>query len=157
MEARQSPNANISRLEIQNYDWGLNCIHGVQSMCGTHCATSFPSPNALGATFNRDIWLGMAQVIGVETRALWLEGFVFMGVDVTDGRRRRIPHVGPALATDWTQLLVPKPRLDGYMCVVALDSRIMMILLFLFFVSVLMLLMLMMPFGFCLRICRSGA
>ena len=89
MEARQSPDSNISRLglfsyhslqhrsscqDIPNYDWGLNCIHGVQSMCGTHCATSFPSPNALGATFNRDIWLGMAQVIGIETRALWLEG-----------------------------------------------------------------------------------
>lgn len=74
MEARQSPDSNISRLEIQNYDWGLNCIHGVQSMCGTHCATSFPSPNALGATFDRSIWLGMAQVIGIETRALWLEG-----------------------------------------------------------------------------------
>ena len=42
MEARQSPDANISRLGIPNYDWGLNCVHGVQSMCGTNCPTSFP-------------------------------------------------------------------------------------------------------------------
>ena len=31
-------------------------------------------PNALGATFNRAMWLGMAQVIGLETRALFLQG-----------------------------------------------------------------------------------
>ena len=28
------------------YDWGANCIHGVQSRCGSKCPTSFPNPNA---------------------------------------------------------------------------------------------------------------
>ena len=33
--ARESPKGNISRLGIPEYDWGGNCIHGVQSRCGT--------------------------------------------------------------------------------------------------------------------------
>ncbi len=39
---------------------GTNCVHGVQSYCGTRCPTSFPSPNALGAAFNMSLWQDMA-------------------------------------------------------------------------------------------------
>ena len=58
-------------------DWGANCIHGVQSRCGTgtdgkeRCPTSFPGPNFLGATFNRSSWRAMGGVIGRELRSLW--------------------------------------------------------------------------------------
>ena len=74
--ARNSPQGNISRLGVPEYDWGGNCIHGVQSRCAPdgRCPTSFPNPNALGATFNKTVWRGMGEVIGVELRSLWLQG-----------------------------------------------------------------------------------
>ena len=73
---------NITRLGVPHYDWGLNCIHGVQSSCvntsdgKTYCPTSYPNPVNLGASFNRSSWLQMGKVIGVESRALWLAGAV---------------------------------------------------------------------------------
>ena len=78
--ARESPLGNISRLGIPEYDWGGNCIHGVQSRCGygsdgkERCPTSYPDPNYLGASFNKSVWLGMGKTIGVELRSLWLQG-----------------------------------------------------------------------------------
>lgn len=38
------------------------------------CPTSFPNPNALGATFNSSGWLEMGAIIGREMRSLWLAG-----------------------------------------------------------------------------------
>ena len=83
MTARETqglPN-NVSRIGVPRYDWGGNCIHGVQSTCvndtttGTvYCPTSYPNPVNLGAAFNRSSWLHMGKVIGVELRALWLAG-----------------------------------------------------------------------------------
>ena len=67
--ARESPKGNISRLGIPEYDWGGNCIHGVQSRCGTgsdgkeRCPTSYANPNHLGATFNRTVWNQSAKQI----------------------------------------------------------------------------------------------
>lgn len=87
LTARESPLGNISRLGIPEYDWGGNCIHGVQSRCGTRCPTSFPNPNHLGATFNRSVWLGMGHVIGVEVRSLWLQG-------VGENHGSNLPHFG---------------------------------------------------------------
>eukprot|EP01065_Artemidia_motanka_P043512 TRINITY_DN603_c0_g1_i1.p1 TRINITY_DN603_c0_g1~~TRINITY_DN603_c0_g1_i1.p1 ORF type:complete len:790 (+),score=175.63 TRINITY_DN603_c0_g1_i1:58-2370(+) len=89
MVARESPKGNISRLGIPEYDWGGNCIHGVQSRCTVDgvCPTSFPNPNALGATFNRSVWKGMGQVIGLELRALWLMG-------VGENHDNNLPHIG---------------------------------------------------------------
>ena len=78
LAARGSPRGNITpvpSLGVPAFDWGLNALHGVQSSCGSaSCATSFPMPNALGATFNTSLVKDMAAVIGVELRALWLEG-----------------------------------------------------------------------------------
>ena len=34
--ARNSPRGNVSRLGVPEYDWGGNCIHGVQSRCATN-------------------------------------------------------------------------------------------------------------------------
>ena len=74
------PPGNISRLGLPEYDWGLNCIHGVQSTCGFNtkgdpaCPTSFPNPNALGATWNSTLWREIGAIIGIEARALWLQG-----------------------------------------------------------------------------------
>ncbi|CAJ1462244.1 unnamed protein product [Effrenium voratum] len=80
MVARLSPLGNVSRLGLPQYDWGANCVHGVQSRCGTgsdgkdRCPTSFPNPNHLGAAFNESAWWTMAHVIGVELRSLWRQG-----------------------------------------------------------------------------------
>ena len=74
------PAGNISRIGLPEYDWGVNCIHGVQTTCGTNtqgkivCPTSFPNPNALGASFNRTMFREIGAIIGLELRALWLQG-----------------------------------------------------------------------------------
>eukprot|EP00005_Dracoamoeba_jomungandri_P001204 CAMPEP_0174250708 /NCGR_PEP_ID=MMETSP0439-20130205/795_1 /TAXON_ID=0 /ORGANISM="Stereomyxa ramosa, Strain Chinc5" /LENGTH=619 /DNA_ID=CAMNT_0015330847 /DNA_START=27 /DNA_END=1882 /DNA_ORIENTATION=+ len=74
LTARYSPKGNISRIGLPAYDWGVNCIHGVQTNCGTKCPTSFPGPNALGASFNMSLVKQMGHIIGVELRSLWLQG-----------------------------------------------------------------------------------
>ena len=38
------------------------------------CPTSFPNPNALGATLNKSLWHSMGSIIGTELRSLWLQG-----------------------------------------------------------------------------------
>ncbi|KAE9347208.1 putative exo-1,4-beta-xylosidase [Phytophthora fragariae] len=74
LTARASPKGNMSSIGLPEYNWGANCVHGVQSTCGTNCATSFPNPVNLGAIFDPQAVHDMAQVIGWELRALWLEG-----------------------------------------------------------------------------------
>jgi len=75
------PGSNISRIGLPEYDWGVNCIHGVQTSCvlykgQTLCPTSFPNPVNFGMTFNSTLFLNLAQVISTELRALWLLGAV---------------------------------------------------------------------------------
>jgi len=71
---------NLSFFPIDNADWGMNAIHGVQSSCvkdtdGTvYCPTSFPNPVNFGTTFNDSLALEMGAIIATETRALWLAG-----------------------------------------------------------------------------------
>jgi beta-D-xylosidase 4 len=87
--ARQSPKGNISRLGIPEYDWGGNCVHGVQSRCSPdgRCPTSYPNPNLMGSSFNRSVWRQMGSVIGVELRSLWLQG-------VGEAHENNLPHIG---------------------------------------------------------------
>lgn len=87
LTARESPLGSIPRLGIPEFDWGTNCIHGVQSRCGDRCPTSFPNPNAQGAAWNRSLWQDMARVTGIELRALWLAGY---GENHDDN----LPHLG---------------------------------------------------------------
>ena len=74
------PPGNITRIGLPEYDWGVNCIHGVQTTCNKNtkgevvCPTSFPNPNALGAMFNRTMFREIGAIIGLELRALWLQG-----------------------------------------------------------------------------------
>jgi beta-D-xylosidase 4 len=87
--ARESPKGNISRLGIPEYDWGGNCIHGVESRCAPdgRCPTSWPNPNALGATFNKTVWRSMGSAMGLELRSLWLQG-------VGENHDSNLPHIG---------------------------------------------------------------
>jgi len=74
------PSGNISRLGVPSYDWGLNCIHGVQSSCVkgkdgvTYCPVDFPNAVNLGASWNNSMWETMGRIIGVENRALYVAG-----------------------------------------------------------------------------------
>ena len=35
--ATESPEGGADYIGVPEYDWGTNCIHGVQSRCGTKC------------------------------------------------------------------------------------------------------------------------
>ena len=87
--ARESPKGNVSRLGVPEYDWGANCVHGVQSRCSAEgrCPTSYPNPNTLGASFNKTVWQQMGSVIGLELRSLWLQG-------VGEAHDDNLPHLG---------------------------------------------------------------
>ena len=87
--ARESPKGNVSRLGVPEYDWGANCVHGVQSRCSPEgrCPTSYPNPNTLGASFNKTVWQQMGSVIGLELRSLWLQG-------VGEAHDDNLPHLG---------------------------------------------------------------
>ncbi len=87
LTARESPLNFISRLGIPEYDWGANCIHSAQARCGSACATVFPEPNALGASFNKTLISNMSFAIGLELRSLWLQG---LGED----HNSNLPHLG---------------------------------------------------------------
>ena len=45
----------------------------MQVACGTHCATNYPLPVAVGASFNMTLVHALAHMMGVELRALRLE------------------------------------------------------------------------------------
>ena len=87
LTARQSPLNYIPRLGIPEYDWGTNCIHSVQSRCGSNCATLFPEPNGLGCTWNKTLIRNISTAIGLELRALWLEG-------IGEYHLSNLPHIG---------------------------------------------------------------
>jgi len=71
MTARHS--APIPDLGVPAYDWGVNSIHGDQVSCGTNCATNYPTPTAIGATFNVSLVRSLSRMMAVELRALRLE------------------------------------------------------------------------------------
>ena len=73
------PTSAVPELGLPDWDWGLNCIHGVQSGCVSQgdtvfCPTSFANPVNFGATWNDSHAFNMGVVIAEETRALWLAG-----------------------------------------------------------------------------------
>ena len=77
---KDGPLNNISRIGVPEYDWGVNCLHGVQTSCtllpdgSTRCPTSFPNPVNFGFTWNRSLAYDLGAVIATELRALWLAG-----------------------------------------------------------------------------------
>ena len=92
MTARHS--APIHSLGIPAYDWGVNSIHGIQTSCGTRCATNYPLPVAIGATFNMSLVQSLSRMMAVELRALRLEGAC------EKHRRRRLETMDDRLANE---------------------------------------------------------
>ena len=79
LTARNDGRSALPLLGVPEYDYGLNCIHGVQSGCVSQgdtvfCPTSFANPVNFGATWNDSHAFNMGVVIAEETRALWLAG-----------------------------------------------------------------------------------
>jgi len=74
------PASNVSRIGLPEYDWGVNCIHGVQTSCvqlssgEVKCPVSFPNPVNYGMTFNDSLFFDLGRIIATELRALWLLG-----------------------------------------------------------------------------------
>src|SRR5438128_1860121 len=64
----------IDSLGIKPYNWRSNCVHGWAESGGAWLKnetwTVFPTPLALGASFNRDIVRGVGGVSSDEGRAL---------------------------------------------------------------------------------------
>ena len=64
----------IERFGIKDYNWRTNCLHGWTASGGHWLEglawTVFPAPIALGATFDTDLILKVAQVTADEGRAL---------------------------------------------------------------------------------------
>ena len=80
--------APVGRLGIPAYDWGVNSIHGDQVSCGSvACATNFPLPMAVGATFNSSLVAALGSMMAKELRALRLEG-------ACEHHRRRLRAAG---------------------------------------------------------------
>ena len=120
---RQGNLTALDYLGVPGHDWGLNCVHGVQSTCiGDVCPTSFPNPNALGASWNMSNVHEMGRVIGMEARALWLagarepsswSGMAHIGLDCWSpnininrdprwGRNQEVPTEDPLLGGDYS-------------------------------------------------------
>ena len=73
LTARHS--AAIERLGLPSYDWGVNSLHGAQVTCPAsvpRCATNYPTPAALGASFDVALIEDLARMQAVEIRALRL-------------------------------------------------------------------------------------
>ena len=69
LTARQS--VALPEIGLPAYYWGTNAIHGlrnVECLPSRRCPTSFPTPNALGATFNTTLIEAMGEAIGRELR-----------------------------------------------------------------------------------------
>ena len=49
--------------------------------------TAVVEGGALGASFNKTVWRGMGEVIGLELRSLWLQG-------VGEDHDSNLPHIG---------------------------------------------------------------
>ena len=68
--------APVPSLGLEPFNYGGEALHGLWSTCafdnGTKCPTQFPTPLALGASFNRDLWRAAADVASTEARALYL-------------------------------------------------------------------------------------
>jgi beta-D-xylosidase 4 len=112
--------AGVARLGIPKYMWLDETNTGIASGCAApgRCATTFPSPAGLAASFNRSVWRMKGEILSTEQRAMnnlhWTrfspnqEPF-FIGVDgfgpninmVRDprwGRNDEVPSEDPFLA-----------------------------------------------------------
>jgi hypothetical protein len=101
------PMSNVSAVGLPEWNFGLNCAHGVQSSCArdaagvVRCPTSFHNTINSGATWDDDLTKAMGAVISEEARALWVAGMV--EESTWSGRK----HIAPEC---WSPNIVRSPR-----------------------------------------------
>lgn len=73
----QNGSPGVARLGLPAYQWWSEALHGVAGSPGVSfaesgdfsCATSFPEPIGLGATFDRQLIRALASTTSTEARA----------------------------------------------------------------------------------------
>jgi beta-glucosidase-like glycosyl hydrolase len=90
----------IPRLGVPDMHSG-EALHGAVTGClaspapgSTGCPTSFPSPPALGATFDEALWLRVGLAIGMEARSLYNAGLGAVWLFAPNGNPGRDPRWG---------------------------------------------------------------
>ena len=65
----------IDKLHIDPYQWWTESLHGVLSDCTEdgRCATSYPMPIGIGATFNMKLVKQMASQVSTEGRRFYVD------------------------------------------------------------------------------------
>ena len=108
LTARNKGASALPSLGLPEYDWGLNCIHGVQSSCvmladnmTLKCPTSFPNPVNYGSAWNKSLTYEMGRVVGLEARALWLLGAVEESPGIHIGLDCWSPNINIARDPRW--------------------------------------------------------
>jgi beta-glucosidase-like glycosyl hydrolase len=68
----------VPRLDIPSYTWCVETNTGVSTVCLQEgkCATTFPSPAAMAASFNRSLWRSKGATQSTEQRALFNLGAI---------------------------------------------------------------------------------
>ena len=96
----QNGSPGIARLNLPSYEWWSEALHGVAYSPGVNfadsgdfsCATSFPEPIGLGATFDRELIHEVASTTSTEARALSNVGRA--GLDFWSAQPSS-PHIAP--------------------------------------------------------------
>lgn len=123
LTARNFGKNAFPELGLQEFDYGLNCIHGVQSSCildsssgQTYCPTSFMNPVNFGNAWNKSLSRELGSIIGVEARALWLAGSVEQSPRNHIGLTNWAPNINVARDPRWgrnQEVASESPLLNG--------------------------------------------
>lgn len=116
----QNGSPAIDRLGLPAYEWWSEALHGVAGSPGVtfpasgnfSCATSFPEPIGLGATFDRQLVYDVAMTTSTEGRAF--SNYGFAGLDFWTPNSRHTHTVSAARLS----LVVSIPFLSHLCCVV---------------------------------------
>ncbi len=123
-------NPSIPRLGVPGLQ-SSESTHGVACGClsphdraagSTGCPTSFPSGTGLGATFDRDLWRRIGEVIGTEARGLnnnghsaiyFLDPNINLMRDPRWGRAQEVPGEDPTLTSEYAVAIVNGTQRGG--------------------------------------------
>ena len=112
---------SIPRLGIMSMHSGEG-LHGAVTSCltnpspnSTGCATSFPCPMALGATFDSDLWNTVGNIIGTESRGLYNQNVgslwlfapnINSALNPAWGRNQEVPSEDATVVTSYAQQFI---------------------------------------------------
>ena len=114
----QNDSPAIDRLGLPAYEWWSEALHGVAYSPGVgfadsgnfSCATSFPEPIGLGATFDRQLVYDLAMVTSTEGRAFSNGGYAGLDFWSADTPIERQHTVGPTADYATVSLTLSDPH-----------------------------------------------